>query len=113
LAAIVYRGGLFVEGEDEAFPFELVFVAEVDEITDGGLADAHVVEELGLVLREDLGDGFQFDDDGVEDEKVGDVLLREYMAFVVGKQGLLGSERDCAGGQFDLKTFVINAASLS
>ena len=50
-------------GQDEALPLQLAFVAEVEQVADRLAGDAHVVEELGFVIRGQFGDGFQFNDD--------------------------------------------------
>lgn len=74
-------------------PFQTAFAAEVDEITDWLLRDAEVVDELGLVLREELGNGLQFDDEAVENEKVGDVTPFEFAAPIKAPQFLLRGKR--------------------
>ena len=54
-------------GKDEPLPLQFTFVPEVDEVAYGLAGDPHVVEQLSFVVRDQLGDGLQFDDDFVGD----------------------------------------------
>ena len=42
--------------EDKPLPFQLIFVAEVDKVTDCLPGDPHVIEQLSFVFRGELAD---------------------------------------------------------
>lgn len=64
-------------------------MAEIDEIIDGLFRDVHIVDKLGLMLREKLADRLQLDDETAEDKQVWDVTLLQLATFVEGSQILL------------------------
>ena len=66
-------------GRDKAFPLQFAFVAEVNQVADRLAGDAHIVEELGFVIRRQFGNGFQFDNDPLKDEQIRFVSRFELM----------------------------------
>jgi hypothetical protein len=68
--------------EDESLPLKGAFVAEVDQVAHCHSRHAHVVEQLGFMLRRQFRDGFEFHDDAAEDEQVGLVAGRKLVPFV-------------------------------
>ena len=95
-------------GQDEAFPLQLAFVAEVEQVADRLAGDAHVVEQLGFVVRGQLGDGFQFDNDPFLNEQVGLVDGLELVLFVDQAKFVLGPKRDAAQLQLDFEALLID-----
>jgi hypothetical protein len=94
-------------GENDALPLQPTFAGEVDEISDRLFRDAEVINELSLVLREELRNGFQFHDEAIENEQVGDITLLEFAGLVKTPQLLLGSERDSPQFQLDFEAFLV------
>lgn len=71
------------------------------------MSDAHVVEELGSVLADELAYGFQLDHDALAVE-VGLIVLLQLLAFIVGMEELFALERDAAEGELDGEGFLID-----
>ena len=68
--------------EDQSLPFESPFVAKVDQIADWQPCDTHVIEELSVVLGEKLHHRFELRDETAEDNKVRNIALLQFSAFV-------------------------------
>src|ERR1051325_4607418 len=94
--------------EDDALEIHSASFAEVDQVAQRLFRDAQVVDELGLVLREQLADGFEFDDDAFKDEQIGDVTLFEFTALVEAGQFLFGAEGDGAKFQLDFHALLVD-----
>ena len=82
-------------------------LSEVDEETLGGFGDAHVVEELGTVIADELAYGFQLDNDSIAVE-VGLIDLLHLLAFVVGMEELFALEGDGTEGKLDGEGFLVD-----
>ena len=61
--------------DNEALPFKRAFVPKVYQVTNGLLGDAHVVDELRLMLGRKLGHDLQLHHQSTERKKVWNVAL--------------------------------------
>ncbi len=95
-------------GQDKAFPMQFAFVAEVEQVADRLAGDAHVIEESGFVIRSQLGDGFQFNNDPFANEQVGPVDGVDLMLLVDQAKFVLGSKRNAAQLQLDLEALLLD-----
>ena len=66
----------------------------------GSFGDAHIVEELGSMLADELVCGFQLDHDAIA-VKVGLIDLLHLLTFIVGMKELFALERDVAKCELD------------
>jgi hypothetical protein len=83
-------------------------MAEVDQVTDWLAGDAHVVEELRLMLRRQLRHCLEFHHQTAEHDQVGDVALLELPAFLKALEFGFREESDAAQAQLNLKTLLVN-----
>ena len=67
-------------------------MAEVDQVTDRLPADPKIIQHLGFVLRQELHNGFQFNNDASEYKQVWSVPPVQCSTFVEAGQSRFGLE---------------------
>ena len=77
------------------------FGAAVQQVTNGLPGEAHVVEQLGFVFRDQLFTRFQLDHNCVADKQIGKVLLLDLMAFVRESEQAFRFELGATKVEFD------------
>jgi hypothetical protein len=81
-----------------AFPFDF-WALEVDHEGQGDAGGFEVVEALGIVFRAEAVDAFEFEDDLVFDQDVGEVVA-DQGAFVGDGEGGFGFGVEASRGEF-------------
>jgi hypothetical protein len=81
-------------GEQDAFEIQATSLAEIDQIAERLPGNAQIIDELRLVLRQQLADGFEFHHNAAKNHQVGNVSFLQFVAFVMTGQLGLGAERN-------------------
>ena len=92
----------------EPLPFHAVDGAEVHEVTHGHPGDAHVVEQLGLMLGCQLLHGLHFHKNSGTYQQVRDVGLLQLFPLVEDRQLLLRMEGKSAQVKLVLQRFLVD-----
>ena len=92
---------------DNAIPGQLLAM-KVDDIADRKSRGLEVVHQLGLVFGKNLLYGFQFKDDLVATDEIGDVLLRKGLVAEVDCQVLFPLEGDLVLPEGDGERFLVD-----
>ena len=81
---------------------------KVYQVADGLTGDAHVVDDLRLVLGRKLAHRLQLHHQAAEHKQVRDVPLFQLPAFVEAFDLFLGAERYASHFQFDFNALLVN-----
>jgi hypothetical protein len=94
--------------ENEPLPLERILVAEVNQVADRLTGDAHVIQELSLMLGGKFDNRFEFYHETAKDKQIRHIAFLELPSLIKAFELRLGVKVESPQFQLNLQAFLID-----